>query len=91
MTSGDETSRRSRPEIGLRYEEGSAIYDLTEQRERALARAVQAIEEMEQVKRGLSKDAPGLYLVDGILKGLLATKARLEGGLPGRHRRSRQK
>lgn len=63
---------------------GILLYDLTEQRIRSLQRVNESIEEMTQVILEMSSDSPNRYLAEGILKSLRSTKARLEGGLPGR-------
>jgi len=63
------------------------LYDLNEQRRIALERVLSSIDEMEEVKRTMTEDAQGAYLVDTLLNSLRRTKARLESA-PSYGRRS---
>lgn len=58
------------------------LYDLREQRRRALERVQATIVEQELVLKAMSPDNPHRYLVVGILVRLRASEARLKSGLP---------
>lgn len=57
------------------------IFDLQEQRERALQRARTAISEMEIVLREMSPDSPNRYLVKGLIKTMKRNEATLAAGI----------
>ena len=77
----DRTGRRlSRGKALQRGPLRQGVFDLGEQRSRALARTESAIKEMKQVLDGMASDAPGRYLVESILVGLRSAEARLQGG-----------
>lgn len=63
------------------------VFDLQEQRTRALARVRSAISEMEIVRRSMSKESPNLHLVDGLLRSLKKNEATLAAGIVPRRAR----
>ena len=84
MKADDGIGRRSRrgkaPQHGRKNQ---GVYDLNDQRIRALERVKASIAEMEDVERGTSAEAPSRYLIAGVLKTLRKTEARLEAGVRG--------
>lgn len=77
-------------EIGLRSRRGKGpqrgpkrqgVYNLNDQRLRALERTKSSIDEMKLLLKTMPSDAPSRYLVEGVLKGLKSAEARLESGL----------
>lgn len=62
------------------------LYDLSYQRERALKRTRESLEEMENVLREMSPDSPHRMLIVNLLKSLRSAEARLASGLPADRR-----
>lgn len=82
MKADDGIGLRSRRGKGpQRGQKRQGVFDLQEQRLRALARTKGSIDEMQELLKTMPSDAPGRYLIEGILSSLKNAETRLEGGI----------